>query len=336
MPGKSKHKFPSYKSLEQNLKNGIFESFYFFIGSEDFLKDQILTKLRKLLQITPEGINNISLHHDAPNITDIFHELEMQSFFSENKLVVVKNADKLPNQILNQLKEILQRETLEAYIVFTSNSFPYRINTKGIDKIISRSYSFDVSKRDFRYFLHQFLKNVNKRMTDTAQDMILEMYTNLYDLHNNIEKLALVSDDREIIDENDLEIATTCSHDIHSFTFIDELAGRNITKTLRLLKELLSKGESFYSLIGLIRYHFINLLKAKQMLKKGTSKEKIFQDLWVAYFKRDLFMRQTQKFSLKKLFSNIQILSRFDHMSKTTSIIPEHLMQMLVIELCND
>jgi len=336
VPGKTKQSFQSFKLLEENLKSGVIESFYFFVGTENFLKDQNISRLKKRLHIDPGSINNIVLYPDSPNIADIFQELETQSFFSENKLVTLKNADHLPSSILNQLKEILERDTFEAYIIFISEKFPFRMNTKNIEKIISRTYSFDIPRREFRSYLSLFLKKFGKRMTTSAQSIVLEMYSNLYDLYNNVEKLSHSSDDRDVIDESDLDIITTCAHNVTSFQFVDALASRNINRALEMLQDLLSKGDTFYSLIGLIRIQFLNLLKANQMQKKGMPSSTICQQLRIFPFKRDLFIRQTKNFTSKKLLQNIRTLSYFDYMSKNTSLSPEHLIQMLVIELCTE
>jgi DNA polymerase III delta subunit len=225
---------------------------------------------------------------------------------------------------------------MEAYVVFLGDKLPYRTNAKDAGKILEHTYSFEVSKREYRTFLTAFLKRFQKRMTPQAQSVVLEMYTNLYDLYNNIEKLSLSSEDKDVIDESDLDIVTTCSHNISSFNFIDELGNRNITGAMKILDELLSRGETFYSLIGLLRIQFLNLLKASQMLKKGESSSTVCQKLGIFPFKRGLFMQQIKNFSSRKLFQNIKILSHYDFISKSTSLSSDHLMQMLVIELCTD
>jgi DNA polymerase III subunit delta len=335
-PGKDSHSFPSYKILEQNLKTGVIDSFYFFTGPEDYLKDQFISRIRKHLQIPPGSINDIVLYPDSPNITEIFSELETQSFFSDNKLIVMRNAESLPSTMLSQLKDVLQRETLEAYVIFTSRSLPYRSSAKQIEKILSRTYHFEVPKKDFRSFLEVFLKNFQKRMTPRAQAMVLELYTSLYDLHHNIEKLALAVEDRELIEEKDLDVLTTCSHTISSYVFLDKLGRRDTASALGLLRDLMARGETFYSLIGLMRSQFITFLKADQMLKNEVPASDVCQGLGIYPFKRDLFLEQLKKFSQKKLVKNIKILSNFDYLSKSSSLDPEHLMEMLVIELCTD
>lgn len=153
MPGKSKQSYLSYKVLEKNLKSGVIESFYFFVGSENFLKDHFISHIKNKLHIPPGSINSIVLYPDSPKITDIFYELETQSFFSENKLVIVKNADHLSSSILSQIKDILIRETLEAYVIFLSSKLPFRSNMKNMEKIISHTYSFEVSKNEYRTYL---------------------------------------------------------------------------------------------------------------------------------------------------------------------------------------
>ena len=59
MPGKSKQPFQSFKILEDNLKSGVIESFYFFVGTENFLKDHNISRLKKRLHIAPRSINDI-------------------------------------------------------------------------------------------------------------------------------------------------------------------------------------------------------------------------------------------------------------------------------------
>jgi DNA polymerase III subunit delta len=334
VPGKNKDIFPSYSVLEKNLKNGVLETFYFFVGPERFLKNEIISRIRKQLNITPHGINDIVLYHDSPNIADVFGELETQSFFSEHKLVVIKNADKLSASMLGKLKEILQRETLEAYVIFVSENPPFRPQTKNIEKILGRTYSFVIDKKELRSYLKQFLKKFQKRMSTQAEETFLEMYTSLYDIHNNLEKLSLAVEDREIIEEKDLDICTSFSHDTNIFLLTDSIRGRNVPDAFRCIEELMLVDKDTAKLIGFIRTDMIKTLRAKLLLEKNEPAADICEEMRIPYFKRDLFLKQTKSLTVKKICQQVSSLSRFDYLSKTSSLSPEHLMQMLIVELC--
>ena len=331
---RKKSAIKKYSELAQELKKGILKNNYIFIGNENFLKDHYRNLIKKTLHINTNQLSETIFYPDSTDLKNIFYEIETSSFFFSSKLIIIKYADKLSTSFLNNLKKYFLNEIKGNYLILDCLNFPWSTNSKDSIKLLEYSYDFSITKTEYSHYLDYFLKQNKKRATDSAKRIILNMYSNLYDMKNNIEKLSLYTDKRNLIDVEDLNILTTASQSISSFYFLDSLFEKNTSKALHTLKMLYRQGESIYSLVGLIRMQIIKFIKIKYALIKKKDINSLLTSINIPAYKKNDIIRQAKNFSIQELIKNLQMLSNFDYKVKTSALTPEHSMEMLVIEFC--
>jgi len=330
---KNKISFKNHSHLAKELKQNKINTYYIFIGEENFLKEQYKNIIKKRLNIT-DPINESIYYPDNKKYDDIFNELETISFFSQNKLIILKDFDKFSTTFTNEIKNYLYQNNGQHCIIIYSNKFPWNTNSKNIENLIKNTYDFTLKKTEYSQFLEHFLKKNQKRITNEARQIILDITTNLYDLKNNIEKISLNADEREIIDVKDLNVLTTSGQSVNTYYFIDSLFERNINTSLKISQKLLKQGENIFAIIGLIRTYLIKLIKIKYGLLKKENLNTLFIKSNIPIYKKQIVLKQLKNLTLQKLIKNLQILSLYDFKLKTSSISQEHILKMIIIEFC--
>jgi len=85
-----------YRDVLSDLKQGKLKNLYLFHGKENYLKEDILKKvLEKLPDPSLKDINSKTLYGEKVMANDIIGELQTVPFFSKQKLVIIKRAEKV-------------------------------------------------------------------------------------------------------------------------------------------------------------------------------------------------------------------------------------------------
>ena len=124
--GKLYQHFEFFK-LSQNLKPA---PCFFLYGTEYFLKDKILNiLLKKFSDKDSEQFDTVKFYAEETNAANIIEQLEMNSFLSDFKLVIVKNYDKLTSKDKAAIAQYLKNPVETSILILDSDKLDKRVSS---------------------------------------------------------------------------------------------------------------------------------------------------------------------------------------------------------------
>ena len=271
------------EELEKELNQGILKNIYILYGEELFLLENALKKIKHLFGECIKGINYIPI--DDTNISGIISDIETPAFGYEKKLIIARNSGilkkegKRKNAELGKIRDRLA-EYLEAnhkliaesvILVFVEEDVDSKTNLyKTIDKLgvvchfeyqkpiqiekrmkaICNAYKVNISDANLRYFIEC-------------------CGTNMQELINEIRKLIEYAGENGKIENQDIDKLCTKKIESVIFDLTDNLAKKNITKALEVLKNLIYEKEPLQKILVTLYNHFKKLYIVKIAIKEN-------------------------------------------------------------------
>ncbi len=268
--------------LERDLKQGNLNCIYLLYGEELYLLENCIKKIKNLFGETINGINQIIIEEN--NIQELNSHLITPAFGYEKKLIIIKNTGllkkegKKKNVQLSKIKENfntflienakLVEETLVIIIVEDEVEKKELFNT--IDKIgVTCNFDFlkpiEIEKR-IKAICNAYHVEIEKQ---TLQYFIECCGTNMQELINEIRKLIEYAGENGKIENQDIDKLCTKKIESVIFDLTDNLAKKNITKALEVLKNLIYEKEPLQKILVTLYNHFKKLYIVKIAIKEN-------------------------------------------------------------------
>lgn len=297
------------------------ERLILLLGEEPYLKDQIIQKFSE--KIFGEKINDfdfIKLASIELTVPEYINFITTQPF-SNYKLVVIKNAEDLPRQILSDiLKQSIPEFT--KVILITSKE----INTTRADAIIIKDYTLPMNQVEV-WIEKKARENGKTISKEATRELIKRLDTNFYLLSSEIKKLSMYIEDRKEIRIEDVKAIVKEIPEDDIFDFVDAIMFDKREKALNLLDYFLkSNNQENIVLYQILRtfstYLIVNDLKNKE---KHNLKEinDYLKNIFGTYLRRQTLeeiVRNLDKINISTLLKQYVYLTELDVKSKTGEI----------------
>jgi len=304
-----------------------FDNNYLLVGDNDFLylyiKNQIIKKSQK---------KDETLVFDCADKSDsldqIINSLGSQDLFSNNKLIIIKNLNKLNKKNSEVLLNNINTNSTHQILCIDNNflSYDYKsksnviksASTKELSKILN---IIDIStpfESEMRQWIQLFADELNIKVSNSYSQKIIEIFGNNFsEIFNEMSKSSLISPNEE-----DLLSSLKKSTYNHKDKQLWEL---NYAICDRRVDSIFENGLSImrqYGLSYLINSMF-SVLEAIFITKKnnGTLLDSPSRSIRGNLLKR--IAPATQNYSLEELEHAINIFAQIDIKVKTTKIIDE-------------
>jgi|GEM_PF-2556681 len=294
----------TYKELLNELNKGVVRQFYIFAGDEEFLKEEALTRIKKLL-IKPgwESFNyytNTGEEILESGIGTLLNICNTVPFFSNKRLVVIRRADKLCK--MEDIVEYAGKPVLSTCLILF------------VQKTEETLKKFEIMfqhplQRDLRAWIINKIRDAGKRITEKAMDILKEEAG--YDmgiLSMEIEKLILFTGSKHLIEENDVRSSVSHRGMLNIWKLVDAVVERKRNVALEAVRELFLEGETGRIIPEIIKqFRFIS--QAKEMSELGYAQAQIpdaigFKPDW----KKGRFMEQCRRFTPQEIEKNLHHL----------------------------
>ena len=308
-------------------KNQSFKNNYLFVGDNDFLylfiKNQIVKKLQK---------KDETFVYDCADKSDsldqLMNVLGSQDLFSSNKLIIIKNINKLNKKNSELLLNSFDSDSSDQIIFIDNNflSYDYKSKSNTIKSSVTKEFAkimdvVDIStpfESEMKHWIHLFAHELNLKVSDKYTQKIMEIFgNNLPEIFNEMSKSSLVSND-----EKDLLNALEKSGNFHKEKQLWEL---NYAVCDRRVDAIFENGLSIMKQYGLsyVINSMFTLLEAIFITKKnnGTLIESSSRSIRGNLLKR--ISPATNNYSLDELEHAINIFAQTDIKLKTQKIIDE-------------
>ena len=325
-------KMSNTKELFSEIEKGAIRPFYIFAGVEEYLKEEAVEKIKKkLIDPSQEAFNYYVKQGDevfSSGISSLLGACQTVPFFSQKKLIVVKNAEAACK--LKDIAEYARDPVPSTCLILTV------LKTEtALKKYEVMFYSPFVPEA--KAWIRKRAAEEGKKMTEPAVNALLERAgTGLGLLSKEIEKLALFSGRKESIEEEDVRAVISSREAPDVWKLVDCVAERRKDEALRSAGILIREGISPGYLIAMMARQFRMIMIAKQLIEKKRSSAEIGAAIGSRSPRQTgKVMEQGRKFSQKELEDNLNRLLDTEFNIKSGRISEDLALEILVSKLCS-
>lgn len=262
--------------LENNLKSGKLNSIYLLYGTETYLLENSIKKIKKLFGEIVAGINYIKINEN--NISELIYNLETPSFGYEKKLIIVKNTGLLKKEtkkknvileeniksIADYINKNIEEITQTTVLIFIENE----VDKNELYKSIEKNGSICNFEQEKIPQLTNRLRGICTAYKVNINDNVIKYFieccgTNMQDLINEIRKLIEYVGTNGTIKKEDIDLLSTKQLESVIFDLTDNLGTKNISKALDVLNNLIYAKEPIQKILITLYNHFKKLYFVK-------------------------------------------------------------------------
>lgn len=265
------------EELENDLKNGVLDSFYLLYGEEKYLLNNCIRNIQNLFGEKVLGINYILL--DDNNINSIISDMETPSFGFEKKLIIVKNTGLFNKKNKNEFADL--KEKLITYINENIDILKQTVILVFYEEIVEKDKLFDiidkygvVCKSEYQkpFQIQARINNIVKMygvgIDKSALNYFIESCgTDMQELVNEIRKLIEYKGKGNLITIQDIDNLSIKKMESIIFELTDSLGKKNVKQAIEVLRNLILAKEPLQKILITLYNHFKKLYLTKVALK---------------------------------------------------------------------
>lgn len=276
---------------------------YFIYGNEPLLLEEALKRLKDRLEKESPGGIDVNTFYASSSSQEIINAANTLPLMARKRLVIVKEAEKLPPQSVTALIEYADKPSKEACLVLVAGGIKKKENRlfKHLDKKRS-AFEYKIpSKGKYPLWIQkEFIQRGKDVDWESANCLLQEVGYDLFRLRNEIEKVCLFHlSEKKIGKEEILEIISR-SRESSVYEFLDALGERR-SSALFLWRKLIKEGEDETGIFYQAQRHFRKLLMAKALWEEGVRGAEFTKALKALPFLVEKYRRQIGNFSLQEL-----------------------------------
>lgn len=311
---------------------------YYFWGSERYLQERALQALVKRWGETPSrGLNYEAFSGASTPPLVILEAVRTLPFLGKQKFVLVRDAEKFPSSSGQPFLPYFENPHPRSVLVFLGSSFAFDKKALQAFKRAGAIFECKPSRaNEIPEWCRYIAREHGKALQTHAASLLREVVgTNLQEIANEIEKLALYVDPRKEITEEDVATLSSGAPTASVFALIDQVMGRNLAAAGIALAQLLQHGEPPILIVNMLARQFRLLRKALNLFDQGMPAEAIKKQLDIRMdFVWDKLTAQLKTCSRAAIEQSFQHLGEADVTLKSRSLLPRLVLEQLIMDLC--
>ncbi|MBR3628191.1 MAG: DNA polymerase III subunit delta [Elusimicrobia bacterium] len=336
-------KFSTVSMFRKNLSAKKICPIYFLAGEENFLLDDCLKRIEKIINI--DDLNREVFQATESSGRDILNSVETLPFLTEKRIVVLKMANKLKNEDFKIVEQIIENpvDTTCFIIVFqdkVKNSTSKRKDLIAICEKSNNCYCVDCKKpyeKDVKAFIQEEFNNRGKTIDlDVVQQIVNDTGLDLQNVSNEIEKISLyLGKDKKNVTVEDFVKISGFTKEINIFMLTNSIEEKNLKYSLFIIEQMLKTGEKAIGLLSAISNAVRKMLIAKSLMeeKNYTSQDALNYIRVYAYFQYK-YLNNLSKYTLLHLKKCLKEILKTDVALKTGKTDDKSAIENLVLFIC--
>jgi DNA polymerase-3 subunit delta len=247
------------------------EPFYVLFGDDDFLKRQVVEKLRAgVFGATDNDFGFSSYEGESSVFSAIRNELETLAFFGPRRLIVIRDADPFVTRYRTDLEKYLAQPAAGILVLQVkscpSNTRLYKLAKSGViacstpapEQLLPWCRSWSVS----RY---------GKELTIAGARLLVNLVgTEMGLLDQELSKLASYVGPAAKIDEADVDQLVGNCRAANTFKILGAAGSGRPGEALAILDRLFEQGEEPLGILGALSYQLRQLARAGRLHLQGV------------------------------------------------------------------
>ncbi|MDI6839971.1 MAG: DNA polymerase III subunit delta [bacterium] len=306
-----------YQKFITKIKENKIEPGYLLLGENEFIKDEIIALIHsKLIDPRFEATDKLVVYGEDFQI-DIISWLLVPPFGSKKKLLIIKNADLLPQNVRKALQQWLDKPSKTAVVILMSEKVEF--------EHVMRLKCWKLFENEIPGWIKSLTKERGFDIEYEAIEFLQQIFcVDLYSLATEIAKIMNFIEPRRTISLSDVQELE--SHELTGsiFDLIHAIGEKKSEVAYRTLKLLFELGEEPTKIVWHIRTHFDKLLKLKEQPDESFGIHKHFLPR---------YKEQTKLWSNEDLLNVFSYLFETDLAIKTGKADPQLLLHELIYKL---
>ncbi|MBN2795993.1 MAG: DNA polymerase III subunit delta [Clostridia bacterium] len=339
-----------FEVFDQDIKMGL-RPVYLFHGQEQYLIEQYLQKMvEKYIPESSRDFNYMVYDGEKVTVDELIDTCETVPFFSDLKIVVVKNAPYFKSK-KNMLTDATENRLLEYFaspsdatkLIFISNTAIDKRKkiTKSIDDV-GRVIEFDkLSPNIYQRWVHKKIKlagcdiehQVLNYLIDRTSYLDKNSSKGLLDVDNDIKMVCSSLQGRTFVEIADIDAFIKKPLEANIFMMVEAIGEKKAATGILLMHELIQHGEAVQMIFTMISRQFRLLKKVKMLVADGYDQNSIAKILGQHPYAIKKIMQQIHLFSSEALTDILEKCSNIDYQMKSTSIDTVLAIETLLVEL---
>ncbi|RUM51016.1 MAG: DNA polymerase III subunit delta [Hydrogenothermus sp.] len=307
----------------------------FIYGAENLLKKQFIEKFKS---------KNKDFHFfwgDETGFKEIKEVFSSGALFSEGNEATIWDIDSFVSNLnkdekvefVEFLKKINSPDRI--FLVSLKEKPQAKQPLKTILSISTVINSPKLTPKAFEISVYKKLKNSGKQINpEDLKYLVSKLPKDLYATKQEIEKLILYTEGKEIITKKDIDIVITVSPEVSVFAFVD-LFFKKSKESIAILKKLFSQEIHPFEVQSLILTYANRLLLFKNFQKKKMPVSEIFAKLGLTYKpQQTTILNLAKSLSEEELIWLIKALYKLEYKQKVLYENIHTSLENLVLEFC--
>jgi DNA polymerase-3 subunit delta len=315
---------------------------YVLGGEETFLVDEALERIEtRMFPGGRDDFNFAAFQGAEVKGADVVAAADLLPMFAPRRLVLLRNADKMPAAEWKPVAEYAQRPNPATVLVIELTKPDERV--KAVKELLAAP-SVEVilfPHLSDAELLPWIVRRAQQRGLVLGQDvpeyLLDSVGSSLQQLALAIEKIDLFVGPGEAPRQVTEPVARTVVADGRSrniFELVEHIASRRVDTALDCFERLLLDGESPVAVTGMIASQFRQLLMIRNGLNEGISGRELAAWANVPPFRVDALSRLVRQFQEDDLIAILERIMRTDHALKSSRLRDSTLVEALILRIC--
>lgn len=273
---------------------------------------------------------------EEATISEVLDELRTVPFLADKRVVVIRDAENFISANRQLLEDYFDKPCSTGVLILTVEKWPP--NTRLAKKLAGCGKLIVVTEPKGKGLQSRLIEYARqghgKKLSRQGAELMIELVGDeLCRLYVEIDKLALLSEGRQEITIEDIELLTGHNRLFNAFEVIDScLLGRAEEAVGRLREMFEADRSAEYTVIGAFAYHIRRMFVARRLLEKGLRINEIAGRLKI-WSNKESFFSQVHKVTLKQIGSLLERLAQIDYAIKTGRTKARVAVEQLVLRL---
>jgi DNA polymerase-3 subunit delta len=324
---------------------------YLITGEDCYLTDKVLFSIKEIVKRTMPAYEQITLYGDELKVSELSEYLDSYSLFSDNRVIVIRNADRFGEEdktrknvdkqkkILELIADYLQNPEASQVLVIIADSIDARLT--GWKRIKESCQAIECAPikyaGEMKSWLEGILREHKKTMQPIAKDLFLsKVELDFCTAENEIEKLFIFVGENTNITERDVKttLPTTRAGTIGDFYKI--MGNRQSKEALLKINEMLSSDWLPLQILSNVTKFFLTIWKIQALKNKHISPSEItsthLNDIFASY--RNDYMAYSAKYKYSEIPKIFETILQTDTQLKLSMAEPDILLSICMINIC--
>ena len=290
------------KTIDEDIRNGQFQSVYLLCGEEAYLKKQYKDKLKRAMADPDDSMNFSAYEGKGINPKEVIDLAETLPFFADRRVILIENSGFFKNSC-EDLAEYMPQVPETTHFIFVEDEIDKRSKLYKAVKNAGKIVEFTSQTEELltRWVLTR-IKKEGKNITGSVMQLFLNKVGNdMGNIDRELEKLLCYCMEKEVIEAADVEAVTTEQTTNKVFDMVNAIAEHNQRKALDLYYDLLTLKEPPMRIMYLISRQFQILLNIKDMSGKGFDNAAMAKNAGIPPFAVRRNLSQAKGFTMQQL-----------------------------------